>query len=141
VDVLLRMLFLEEPPGAFAHGHVISRATAATFDESSLGEDVALWKCDIFDEDRLTWSEKVYELFGFPTGTPVARAEAVARYAEASREVLERVRTYALHRKGGFLLDAEITPQSGKNRSIRILAVPVLEEGRIVGLRGVKRPL
>ncbi len=141
MNYLLRTLFFEEPRGVFSKGHVLTHATAATFDEKNLDGDVALWKCDIFNEDRLTWSEKVYELFGFPPGTPVARAEAVARYAAASRDALERVRTYALTRKLGFLLDAEIVPPEGESRSIRVLAVPVLEEGRIVGLRGAKRLL
>jgi len=141
VNNLLRTLFFDEPAGVFAEGQVLTRETASSFDESKLDRDVGFWKCDLFDESRLTWSEKVYEIFGFPSTAPVARHEAVERYAKGSREVLERVRTFALTQKLGFLLDAEITCREGRTRSIRILAVPVFEQGRMVGLRGAKRLL
>ena len=133
-------LFYDEPPGTFSDGHVITSAPTLT---SAIDDpDNGYWHCDIADHDSLTWSRKVYELFGLPAGIPVERAWAVARYTENSRTVLERVRTFGLNRKFGFILDAEITPEGGSSsRWIRVLAVPILTNGRVVGLHGLKRAL
>jgi PAS domain-containing protein len=134
-------LFQEEPVGTFADGHVFVNAPDVVGVEQD--SRAGYWRCDIAHDDRLTWSEKVYELFGLPAGTPVMRDWAVACYTEPSKTVLERVRTYALSRKLGFILDAAIRLKGGGHRWIRVLAVPILAKGsgRVVGLHGLKRPL
>ena len=132
-------MFYDEPPGAFAGGYIFRSAPDLT---SAIDDpDNGYWHCDIADDDKLTWSEKVYELFGLAAGTPVERDWAVARYSDASKSTLERVRTYGLNRKFGFILDAQITPQGADERWIRVLAVPIMTEGRVVGLHGLKRAL
>jgi hypothetical protein len=134
-------LFQDEPAGTFAHGHVFVIAP----DISGAEQDPAAgyWRCDVARQEELTWSEKVYSLFGLPDGTPVTRDWAVARYTEQSRAALDYVRTYALSRKLGFILDACIRPEGGGERWMRVLAVPILAKrsGRVVGLHGLKRPL
>ena len=134
-------LYKEEPAGTFADGHVFVNAP----DLAGADQDprAGYWHCDIAHDDRLTWTEKVYELFGLPAGSPVIREWAVARYTEPSKTVLERVRTYALSRKLGFILDAAIRTEGGGHRWIRVLAVPILAKrsGRVVGVHGLKRQL
>lgn len=132
-------LFHDEPAGTFRDGHIFITPP----DLAGAQQDPAngYWHCDITDHDRLTWSEKVYELFGLPAGSPVVRDRIVARYAEQSRSALERVRKYALSRSYGFILDAAIMPEGAEERWIRVLAVPVLKQGRVVGLHGLKRAL
>lgn len=132
-------MFREEPAGTFAGGYVFRTPP----DLTSLQQDPenGYWCCDIADHERLTWSEKVYELFGLPAGTAVERDWAVARYSDASRRALEHVRTFGLKRNYGFILDAEITPEGLASRSIRVLAVPILAGRRVVRLHGVKRAL
>lgn len=103
--------------------------------------DWGYWTCDLTDDDRLTWSEKVYDLFGLPVGTSLDREWAVARYAAHSRSALHRVRDFALRHACGFILDAEIVPEGGTRRWIRVLALPEFENGRIVRLHGLKRAL
>ncbi len=134
-------LFQKEPVGTFADGHVFVIAP----DVSGAEQDprAGYWRCDFAQDERLTWSEKVYALFGLPAGTPVMRDWAVERYTEPSKTALERVRKYALRRKLGFILDAAIRLEGGGNRWIRVLAVPILAKrrGRVVGLHGLKRSL
>jgi hypothetical protein len=132
-------MFNEEPSGTFSDGYVFRTAP----DLTSLKQhpDNGYWHCDIADHGNLTWSEKVYELFGLATGTPIAREWAVARYSEHSRSALEHVRTFGLNRDLGFILDAEILPEGAASRWIRVLAIPILADGRVVGLHGVKRAL
>ena len=136
---LVSDLFFGEPAGTFSHGHLFARAPelAGAQGNPALG----YWHCDIADHDRLTWSEKVYDLFGLPNGEPVQRDRAVAHYSERSRSALKKVRSYALGRKFGFILDAEISPDGARKRWIRVLAVPIVEDNRVVGLHGLKRAL
>ena len=134
-------LFKDEPLGTFADGHVFINAPDIVGAEPD--PPVGYWRCDIAHDNKLMWSEKVYALFGLPGGAPVMRDWAVARYTETSRAILERLRTYAVSRKLGFILDAAIRPEGEGDRWIRILAVPILakKSRRVVGLHGLKRPL
>ena len=109
--------------------------------DSFTGEDVGRWSCDLADGNRLMWSDKVYELFGLPVGSSVDREEALECYSDQSRGVLERVRPFAIGHKFGFILDAALGRTKDSFHWIRILAVPIVEHDRVVGLRGLKRKL
>ena len=132
-------LFHEEPAGTFSQGHVFH----STLDLTGARQDPdnGYWHCNVADHDRLTWTEKVYELFGLPPGVPIERDWAVARYSDDSRRALKRVRTFGLNRDFGFILDAEIRSGDGRERWIRVLAVPIVADGRVFGLHGLKRAL
>ena len=140
-DSFVYSLFQDEPLGTFSEGFVfvIAPDLAGAESDTRLG----YWHCDIAHDDRLTWSDKVYALFGLPAGTTVKREWAVSRYSEPSKTTLERVRTYALRRKLGFILDAAIRGDGGGHRWIRVLAVPILAKrsGHVVGVHGLKRAL
>ena len=139
MDSLVTGLFYGEPAGTFSDGHIFARAPE--LDCARADPALGYWHCDIADHDRLTWSEKVYDLFGLSSGDPVERDWAVARYSEHSRNALKKVRNYALGHKFGFILDAEISHQAAATRWIRVLAVPIVEANRVVGLHGLKRSL
>lgn len=130
-------LFHDEPAGTFSDGHIFAIAPDINSDPSD--PEIGYWHCDIAHHDRLTWSERVYELFGIPNGAPVDRDWAVARYSEPSKNALTRVRTYAISRKLGFILDAEITPDAAGSQWIRVLAVPIVKRGKVVAVHGLKR--
>ena len=132
-------MFYEEPAGTFVDGYVFRTLPDLTSVQQD--PDNGYWHCDIAHHEGLTCSEKVYELFGIRAGTPVERQWAVAHYSDRSRSALERVRTFGLKKDLGFILDAEITPEGMATRWIRVLAVPMLVDGRVVGLQGVKRAL
>lgn len=136
---LAETLFDEEPRGVFSGGQIFMSAP----DLDNVRRDPAngYWHCDIANEDSLTWSDKVYELFGLPAGVPIDRGQAVARYSERSKDALQYIRGYALGHDYCFILDAEIELYENSSRWIRVLAVPILEYGRVVALHGVKRAL
>jgi len=96
------------------------------------------WECDLVDNE-LTWSGGVYDIFGFPRGAKIGRDDAAALYCEGSRTAMEKLRSYAIRHKRGFTLDAEIRPVTGgAPRWIRLITVPLCENGRPVRLHGVK---
>lgn len=136
---VLPQLFLSEPAGRFALGHVFSGGRG--FVPTGANDGIGQWRCDIADDNRLTWSKEVYDLFGIPAGTQVDRDEAVAHYSEQSKSVLERLRAFAISRKCGFILDALISADGSSNQWIRLIAFPILNAGRVVGLQGLKRAL
>ena len=95
------------------------------------------WECDLSD-NRLTWTVGVYRIFGFPHGSAVSRDEAVERYTEGSRAAMERLRAYAIATGQGFALDARIRPVSGEERWMRLIGSPVVEDGQVTRLQGLK---
>lgn len=98
---------------------------------------IGRWLCDLAD-DGLTWSPEVHDLFGFPRDAMVSRAEAAARYGEASRAAMERLRAYAIRHRRGFTLDAEIFTARGERRWMRLVTAPVCDGGQVLALRGLK---
>jgi len=104
----------------------------------SLAHDgIGWWECDLA-RNALTWTDEVYDIFGLPRGARVSRNEAVALYCEHSRAVMEGLRAHAIKQRQGFILDAEIRPGHGTRRWMRLIAVPVCDNGRVVRLQGFK---
>jgi len=138
---LLADVLLREGSGAtFREGYVFT-AGLNMKGARQYRSDWGYWACDIGDQNRLAWSDKVYDLFGLPVDAHVDRDWAVGRYKAHSRSTLQLVREYALRHALGFILDAEIEPEGGDRRWIRVLAAPVSENGRIARLHGLKRAL
>ena len=133
-------LFRQDGAQSLREGYVFKphlNLRASRGDQSAWG----YWACDLKDHDRLTWSDKVHELFGLPFDAQADRDWAVARYAGHSRSALQRVREFALRHACGFILDAEIQPEGADCRWIRVLALPEFRDGQIVRLHGLKRAL
>jgi PAS domain-containing protein len=99
---------------------------------------VGRWQCDLA-ENALTWSDGVYDIFGLPRDARLTREVTVALYSEGSRAAMERLRAYAIRHKRGFTLDAEIRPGQGGPRWMRLIAAPILVEGHVVRLQGLKQ--
>lgn len=120
-------------------GKVLHRAHEAPAPEADcFAAPPSSWRCDLADE-TLHWEPGVFELFGIPPGTRVARPEVLELYSEESREELERVRNAAIARCGNFMLDARICRVDGVVRWIRIIGEVVSSRGRATHLQGSKR--
>lgn len=123
-------------------GAILNCAAIEAVEPSTVGElgvqHAGCWECDLAD-NSLTWSAGVYDIFGLPRGLAVMRNEAVGFYSEESRAKMERLRAYAIRHKRGFTLDVQIRPATGGgNRNVRLIGVPVCENGRAVRLHGLK---
>ncbi|HEY4070966.1 MAG TPA: hypothetical protein VGM04_05350, partial [Sphingomicrobium sp.] len=96
------------------------------------------WECDLSD-NSLTWTVGVYEIFGLAQGAVVTRDEAVRLYCEESRAAMERLRSYSIANRTGFVLDAQIKPANGEPlRWMRLIGAPVYEGDRPARLHGLK---
>lgn len=92
--------------------------------------------CDLVT-DRLSWSESTFRLFNLPPGVAPARDVVLPMYRPESRSALERLRSHAIRHRRGFTIDVAIDPPGQPLRWLRIVAVPDVEGGRAVRLRGV----
>jgi len=132
---------LWEQPRQFELGRILNCVITDLVDPPQVGilglHHAGCWECNLKD-DSLTWSGGVYDIFGLPRGAPISRDEAVARYCEHSRAVMERLRTYAIKHKRGFTIDAEIHAAVGANRWMRLIAAPVCDGARVIALHGLK---
>ena len=97
----------------------------------------ASWQCDLSD-DSLTWSDGVYDLFGLPRGSAVAREDIVAMYLPESRAELARLRSEAIAVCGSFTFEAQIRRADGELRWMRVTADVVTEHGVARHLYGTK---
>ena len=130
-----------ERPRHFELGSLLNCAAIDLVRPAEVGQlgvcHAGCWECDLADS-ALTWSGGVYEIFGLPRGAEISRDDAAALYSEASRSAMERLRKHAIRHKRGFTLDAEVWPATGGSRWMRLIAIPVIEDGRAVRLQGLK---
>ena len=132
---------LVEKAAHFELGSLLSCAVIDMIEPNQVGQlgiqHAGCWECDLVD-DALTWSGGVYDIFGLPRDAVISRDEAVALYREESRAAMERLRSYAIRHKRGFTLDVEICPVIGGRRTMRLIAYPIVQDGRTVRLHGLK---
>ncbi|MEZ5655464.1 MAG: hypothetical protein R3E04_06220 [Sphingobium sp.] len=115
-------------------------ASARDDGEELAKHDIGLWECDLSD-DSLTWSAGVYDIFGIARGARVLRDDIVRFYEEDSRRAMEALRSYAIRHRRGFTLNVEIRPSQTRRAWMKLSGAPVLDNGNVVGLTGVKQLL
>ncbi len=121
------------------HGDDVVTSIPDALDASVFAQHgIGIWECELAD-DALTWSAAVHDIFGVPRHTPLTRADTVALYCEESRAAMERLRAHSIKHRRGFTLDAEIRPDQGGRRWMRLIAAPICVDGRVVRLHGLKR--
>ena len=114
--------------------------STGTSEKTLAMQGVGVWACDLADE-KLSWSPEVHQLFGLPEDEPVTRAFTASRYEAGSRRVMERLRAYAIEHRRGFTMDAMIRRADGDLRWMRLRAVPVLRDDKVVRLTGTKQDI
>ena len=108
------------------------------YDRSSALAEIGVWECDLSD-DRLSWTDGVYDLFELPRGSPLDRAAIVELYDEKSRQEMERLRAKAIRDGTGFSLDIHVRTAKGNDRWLRLTADVEREKGRSVRIFGTKQ--
>lgn len=98
------------------------------------------WSCDLATEE-LSWSDGVFDLFGFARNGPIDRREVLTHYGEESRDLLERLRSEAIASCGIFSMDAQIIRADGEERWMRLTGATRVAHGRPVELYGTKQDI
>jgi len=106
--------------------------------DAAMRDGAGHWACDLTDDNRLTWSDTVFDIFGLPRGATLSRGETVGFYTESSRAVMERLRAHAIRHRRGFVFDGRINGGDGTKRWMRLIAAPVCSGARVTSLHGLK---
>jgi len=108
------------------------------YDQALNGARIGAWECEL-ETERLTWTAGVYDIFGVPRDAWPVRDDIVALYSNESREIMERLRAYAIKHRRGFTIDLEIRPSLARSAWMRLSAAPICKGNKVVRLQGVKR--
>lgn len=119
---------------------VVLDQRSARSEEALAERGLGMWHCDLTD-NSLNWTGGVYDIFGIERGVHVPRPLAVSLYAPESREAMEQLRAYAIRYRRGFTLDVDIRPLGGGECTMRLVTAPILQDGEVVALHGVKQYL
>ncbi|MCJ2081289.1 diguanylate cyclase domain-containing protein [Methylobacterium sp. J-090] len=111
-----------------------------TFEAASQVARIGVWECDLRDQ-RLTWTDAVYDLFEFQRGSVLDRDATLRCYPPGSRETMEALRARAIAEGGGFHLDTPIVTARGRHRWMRLTATVACADGVPVRLFGMKQDI
>lgn len=98
---------------------------------------IGIWSCSLPDE-RLTWTNGVYDLFELPRNSHIDRNTTLKMYAPESAKQMQALRAEAIATCGDFNFDAQIITAKGNPRWMRITATVDGVEGiarRIFGMK------
>lgn len=99
---------------------------------------IGAWECRL-DGDALTWTDGVYDLFGFRRGSTLSRAATLDHYEEQSRREMQALRARAIASGQGFLLDCRIKSADGAARWMRLIVGVQHQHGRAARIFGSKQ--
>lgn len=124
---------IRQQAAALAHSRKI-------FERASAAAKIGVWECSLLDQ-RLTWTDQVYEIFELPRRSRLFREQILEFYSPASLKALQEVRSKAIAERGGFSLDAEITTAKGRRRWMRLTATVECEDGAPIRIFGMKQDI
>jgi diguanylate cyclase (GGDEF)-like protein/PAS domain S-box-containing protein len=122
--------------GAPLRAEVRVRLYDQAFDLARIGA----WECEL-ETERLTWTPGVYDIFGYPMGNPLRRANIVDLYADESRRSMELARAEVIRSGRAVTLDTEIRTWRGERRWMRLSINTVVESGRPLRIFGSKQDI
>jgi diguanylate cyclase (GGDEF)-like protein/PAS domain S-box-containing protein len=99
---------------------------------------IGAWECEL-ETERLSWTQGVYDIFGYPTSNPLRRASIVDLYIDESRRNMELARAEVIRSGCPITLDTEIRTWRGEQRWMRLSINAVREGGRPVRIFGCKQ--
>jgi diguanylate cyclase (GGDEF)-like protein len=101
---------------------------------------IGAWECEL-ETERLTWTSGVYDIFGYPMGNPLRRANIVDLYVEESRRNMELARAEVIRSGRAVSLDARIRTWRGEMRWMRLLINTDGGDGRPTRIFGSKQDI
>ncbi len=113
---------------------------ARLYDQAFNLSRIGAWECEL-ETERLTWTPGVHDIFGYPIGNPLRRADIVDLYIDESRRDMELARAEVIRSGRTVTLDAEIRTWRGEKRWMRLSINAAREAGRPVRIFGTKQDI
>src|SRR4051812_6053726 len=108
------------------------------YDQALNAVRIGAWECEL-ETERLSWTQGVYDIFGYPESNPLRRASIVDLYIDESRRNMELARAEVIRSGCPVTLDTEIRTWRGEMRWMRLSINAVREGGRPVRIFGSKQ--
>ena len=108
------------------------------YDQALSAARIGAWECEL-ETERLSWTQGVYDIFGYPESNPLRRASIVDLYIDESRRHMELARAEVIRSAAPVTLDTEIRTWRGERRWMRLSINAVREGGRPVRIFGCKQ--
>lgn len=99
---------------------------------------IGIWSCTLPDQ-RLTWTNGVYDLFELPRGSYISRDNSLTLYTPDSARQMQALRAEAIATCGDFNFDAQIITAKGNTRWMRITATVDGIDGKARRIFGMKQ--
>ncbi|MBR0686243.1 sensor domain-containing diguanylate cyclase [Bradyrhizobium manausense] len=110
------------------------------YDQALNAARIGAWECEL-ETERLSWTQGVYDIFGYPVSNPLRRTSIVDLYIDESRRSMELARAEVIRSGRPVTLDAEIRTWRGEARWMRLSINAVREGGRPVRIFGSKQDI
>ncbi len=108
------------------------------YDQALNAAGIGAWECELGTE-RLSWTQGVYDIFGYPESNPLRRANIVDLYIDESRRHMELARAEVIQSGSPVTLDTEIRTWRGEKRWMRLSINAVRDGGRSLRIFGCKQ--
>ncbi|MDA9440505.1 diguanylate cyclase [Bradyrhizobium sp. CCBAU 51745] len=120
------------------HATLPDEVRVRLYDQALNAARIGAWEC-VLETERLSWTQGVYDIFGFPESNPLRRADIVDLYIDESRRHMELARAEVIRSGSPVTLDAQIRTWRGERRWMRLSINAVHEGGRPVRIFGCKQ--
>jgi len=108
------------------------------YDQALSAARIGAWECEL-ETERLSWTQGVYDIFGYPESNPLRRANIVDLYIDESRRHMELARAEVIRNGAPVSLDTEIRTWRGEKRWMRLSINAVCDGGRPLRIFGSKQ--
>jgi diguanylate cyclase (GGDEF)-like protein len=123
---------------AIAERREAERHRQSLLERASATARIGIWSCTLPDE-RLTWTNGVYDLFELPRSSFIDREATLKMYTPESAKQMQALRAEAIATCGDFNFDAQIITAKGNRRWMRITATVDGIEGTARRIFGMKQ--
>ena len=108
------------------------------YDQALSGARIGAWECELATE-RLSWTQGVYDIFGYPQSNPLRRSSIVDLYIDESKRNMELARAEVIRSGRPVTLDTEIRTWRGESRWMRLSINAVQGVGKPARIFGSKQ--
>jgi diguanylate cyclase (GGDEF)-like protein/PAS domain S-box-containing protein len=115
-------------------------ARVRLYDQALNHAGIGAWECEL-ETERLIWTPGVHDIFGYPIGNPLRRANIVDLYIDESRRNMELARAEVIRCGRAVTLDTEIRTWRGERRWMRLSINTEGNNGRPRRIFGAKQDI